>query len=67
MHTFDEEVKTAKRAKNKKKYKKDETIIKFQDRSPSGIKQSIWRQAGVAQNGLRRNSGRNWNKKTMGK
>ena len=40
------------------KYKKYEKVIKFQDQSPSGIKQSIWRWAGVALIGLMRNSGR---------
>ena len=46
-----------------KKFKTYEKVIKFQDRSPSGINQSIWRRAGVAHIGLMRNSGRKWTKK----
>ena len=43
--------------------RKHEKLIKFQDRSPSGIKQSIWRGAQMTKNWLKQVLDRKWTKK----
>ena len=57
----------AQKIRKREQMKKHETIIKFQDRSPSGVKQSIWRGAQMTKNWLKQVLDRNWTKKGNGK